>query len=157
MTALPALKLDPPMLRDHAEVTRGLEDRHRRVYALIISNPQGLTREQLAERSGLGDRQARKTVEELRIVAACIPHKTLGALVIGFDPDQQVYTYAKSREQADAIMAYQASRVRQMVAALDAQEAAARAAFGESKASREVQDVLFDARAVLNARSPWRA
>lgn len=157
MTALPALQLDPPHLRDHGDVTVGLEDRHRRVYALIVGHPHGLTREQLAERSGLGDRQARKTVEELRIVAACIPHKTLGALVIGFDPDQQVYTYAKSREQADAIMAYQASRVRQMVAALDAQEAAARAAFGESKASREVQDVLFDARAVLNARSPWRA
>jgi len=39
----------------------------------------------------------------------------------------------------------------------DAEPHEARAAFGESKASREVQDVLFDARAVLKARSPWRA
>jgi len=156
MTALPALKLDPPQLRDHADVTRGMEDRHRRVYALLIGHPHGLTREQLAERSGLGDRQARKTVEELRIVAACIPHKTLGCLVIGFDPDQQIYTYAKSRAQADAIMRFHASYARKIIAALDAQEAAARAAFGESE-SREVQEVLFDGRAVLRAHSPWRA
>lgn len=157
MTALPALQPDPAMLRDHAEVTRGMTDDHRRVYALIVNAPHGLTREQLAKASGLSDRRVRQVVEELRIVAACIPHKTLGPLVIGFHPGTQTYRRAQSREEADAIMAYQASRVRAMVAALEAQEAAARAAFGESKASREVQDVLFDARAFLNARSPWRA
>ena len=157
MTALPALQPDPSMLRDHAEVTRGMTDAHRNVYRLLVTHPNGLTRDELAARSGLDDRKVRAIVEELRVVAALVPHPRMGPLVIGFDPDQQVYTYAKSREQADAIMAYHASRVRAMVAALEAQEAAARAAFGESKASREVQDVLFDARAFLNARSPWRA
>lgn len=157
MTALPALKLDPPMLRDHAEVTRGMTDDHRRVYTLLVNAPHGLTREQLASRSGLSDRRARQVVEELRVVAAVIPNPVKGhGLVIGFDPDQQVYKVAANRAEADAIMAYHASRVRKMLAALDAQEEAAREAFGESPASRAVQEVLFDGRAVLKSRSAWR-
>lgn len=157
MTALPALKLDPPALRDHGDVTTGMTDDHRRVYTLLVNAPHGLTREQLASRSGLSDRRARQVVEELRVVAAVIPNPAKGhGLVIGFDPDQQVYKVAANRAEADAIMAYHASRVRKMLAALDAQEEAAREAFGESPASRAVQEVLFDGMTVLKSRSAWR-
>lgn len=157
MTALPGLKLDQPQLRTDADVTRGLTDDHRRVYALLVGNPHGLTRDQLASRSGLSDRAARKIVEDLRVVAAVLPNPRTGqGLVLGFEPDQQVYKVAQNRAEADAIMSYHASRVRKMLAALDAQEAAASAAFGQSKASRQVQELLFDAKSVLRGRTDWR-
>lgn len=157
MTALPALKLDPPALRDDAsDVTRGMTDAHRNVYRLLVTHPNGLTRDQLAARSGLDDRKVRAIVEELRVVAALVPHPRMGPLVIGFDPDQRVYTYAKSRAQADAMLDQHAKRIRALAVALDAQAQAARESFGESEADTAVQEVLFDASQALGARRTWR-
>src|SRR5690606_93766 len=122
VTALPALKLDPPALRDEVgDVTRGMTDAHPNIYRLLVTHPNGLTRDQLAARSGLDDRKVRSVIEELRVVAALVPHPRMSPLVIGFDPDQRVYTHAKSRAQADAMLAQHAKRIRALSVAWDAQ------------------------------------
>lgn len=154
MTAVPAARLSAPILRDeHEEVLRGVSDDHRRVYALLIQAPHGLTREQLVSATGMPDRRMRQVVEELRVIAAVVPHPKRGPLVLGFDPETQVYCVARSREQADAVMRYQASRVRRMAAALEAQARAADEAFGPSSEGRAMQGMLFDAQRVMQA---WR-
>lgn len=102
-------------------------DDHRRVCDLIVNQfPWGLSRDELAARSGLGDRKMRAVLEDLRIIAATKPHPRLGPLVLGFDPEPERYVFARTREQAARIMAYQSSRVVSIAAALRAQEAAAR-------------------------------
>lgn len=149
-----AALMSPPVLRDEqTETLRGVSDDHRKVYALLVAAEHGMTRDQLAAATGLPDRRMRQVVEELRIIAAVTRHPRLGPLVLGFDPETQVYTVAKRREQADAIIAYHASRIRRMAAALEAQTRAADETFGQSEESRAVQGMLFDVRQVLSA---WR-
>src|SRR5690554_6725944 len=94
---------------------------HRKVYDLLTNkHPHGLTREDLAAHSGLSDRTMRKTIEELRTIAA---NGTLGKpTVIGYDPERGVYAAAQSREQAERITAYYRSYVHPMLEALRAQE-----------------------------------
>lgn len=102
-------------------------DDHRRVYDLIVNqHPNGLSRDDLAAKSGLGDRKMRAVLEDLRIIAATKPHPRFGPLVLGFDPESERYVFARTREQAARIMAYQSSRVVSIAAALRAQEAAAK-------------------------------
>ena len=130
----------------------GLTDVHRRAYDLLVNrHPNGLTRDALALHLGLEDRAARKIVEALRHVAAVNPHPQLGPLILGFDPQLQVYTYAKDRDQADRILAYQFSRVRSMVTALLAQVDVARDEFGERTIPPAYQEDLFRTEKVMRA------
>lgn len=102
-------------------------DDHRLVYDLIVNqHPNGLTRDELATKSGLGDRRMRQIIEDLRIIAATKPHPRLGPLVLGFDPGTERYCFARDAQTAARIMSYQSSRVVSIAAALRAQEAAAR-------------------------------
>lgn len=132
--------------------TTGLTDDHRRVYDLLVNrHKDGLTRDQLTMRTGLDDRTARGIIEDLRTIAAINPHPDLGPVILGFDPQHGVYTYAKDRHQADRILAYQFTRVRSLVAPLLAQLDAARDAFGETTAPPAYQEDLFRTQRVMRA------
>lgn len=129
-------------------------DAHRKVYDLLVNkHPQtGLSREELAELSGLGDRQMRRVLEELRVIAAQKPHPRLGYIIIGYDDQLGVYTYAKTRQQASRMMREYTARLRTMHRIVSAMAAAADAQFGGDDGT--VQDALFEAQKALDTR-PW--
>ena len=129
-------------------------DDHRRVYDLIVNkHPHGLTRDELAAKSGLSDRKMRAIIEDLRVIAATKPHPRLGPLVVGFDPQTERYCYAKTSEEAARIMAYQASRVTSIAAALRAQQAAAQH-LGHATPTA-TQDALLVIENTANQRGAW--
>lgn len=128
-------------------------DAHRRVYDLLVNkHPHGLTRDDLATHSGLGDRQMRKVVEELRTIAATTIHPRLGRpVVIGFDPELERYVAAQDARQARRVMNYYAKRLRPMADSLQAQAAAAKHL---QAVDDTTQDALFQAQKALDTR-PW--
>ena len=130
-------------------------DRHRLVYHLLVNeHPEGLTREDLARKAGLGDRQLRSIIEDLRSIAAITVYPRLGRpVVLGFDPELTRYAAAQDGEQALRIMRYQASRLRPMARALALQRKAAEAY--PAPADADVQEALFEAGQALGA-SDWR-
>lgn len=121
-------------------------DAHRRVYDLLTNkHPHGLTREDLAAHSGLPDRAMRKTIEELRTIAA---NGQLGRpTVIGYDPETGVYAAAQNKTQAERITNYYRSYVHPMLEALRAQERA----INHYKTEAE-QEALFAAPKRLDTR-----
>lgn len=128
-------------------------DDHRKVYRLLVNDyPGGVTREHLARLTGFSDRKVRKIIEDLRIIAVQKPHPTLGKLVIGYDDTLNVYTYAKTKEQADRMMREYVSRLRTMHRTLSALAEGAKA-FGGADGS--VQEALFEAERTLNTRGAW--
>lgn len=130
-------------------------DRHRVVYHLLVNeHPQGLTREALARKAGIGDRQLRQIIEDLRIIAAVHPNPRLGRpVIIGFDPEVTRYVAAQDAQQAQRIMRYQASRLQPMARALAVQRRAA-AAYGALE-DDVVQSALFDSTQALDPKK-WR-
>ena len=128
----------------------GTSDRVRDAYRLLVyTHPTGMTRMDFALALKLDDRAARKVMEELRILAARNPHPDLGALIIGFDPEQQVYTYAKDAEQAKRIIRFETSYVTTQLAGILAQTDAYREAYGAFPADLGVsQEDLFGLRRV---------
>ena len=103
-------------------------DTHRRVYKLLLDNPHGFTREELARRMNLGDRSMRKVIEEVRTFAATSENRSLGRpVVIGFDPEVERYVAAQDAETADRVVAYYSARLKPMLQTVRVQEQAARA------------------------------
>ena len=129
----------------------GVNDRVRDAYRLLVyTHPTGMTRIDLALALKLEDRPTRKTVEELKPLAARHPHPDLGALIIGFDPELQVYTYAKDPEQARRIIAFETSYVRAQLAGILAQVDAFKETYGvEPTGDGVTQEDLFGARRVM--------
>ena len=126
---------------------------HRKVYRLLVYDyPGGITRDHLRRLTGFGDRKLRKLIEDVRIIAVQYPHPKLGKLVIGYDDTLNVYTYAKTKEQADRMMREYVSRLRTMHRTLAFLADAAKA-FGGDDGS--VQEVLFEAERTLNTRGAW--
>lgn len=119
---------------------------HRKVHDLLTRHYQnGLPRDELARLSGLGDRAMRKTVEELRTLAA---NGHMGPpAVIGYDPETGVYAAAKDKTQAERITAYYRSYVSPMLEALRAQERAI-----DHYRQEAEQDALFAAPKKLDTR-----
>lgn len=128
-------------------------DAHRGVYDLLVNkHPHGLTRDDLATHSGLGDRTMRRVLEELRIIAAEKPHPQHGPIVLGYDPVLGVYTFGKSREQRERMYHYHRERVFPILAALKAQAAAIE--YHDKASDPGLQDALFQAQKALDTR-PW--
>lgn len=126
-------------------------DDHRRIYRLLVQqHPDGLTREELAAHSGFSDRKCRKLLEDLRIIAAEKPHPRHGPLVMGYDPEQGVYTFGKTREQRKRMLQYYAARLSPIVTALAAQRRAAE--HHDQQSEPTVQDALFQAGKALDTR-----
>lgn len=137
---------------------------HRKAYEVIVARPQGVTRHQLvcgifpdaaqldpnSKEYETFDRRARGLLEEVRTLAATHPHSELGPLVIGFDPAERVYTYAKSVEQADRIMASQESRIKSIASAWRAQQKAA------EHLGRRAPPVVQDALLTIERPKNWR-
>ena len=129
-------------------------DAHRKVYDLLVNKHArtGLSREELAEQSGLSDRAMRRVLEELRVIAATKIHPRLGRpVVIGFDPQAERYVAAQDAAQARRVMAYYAARLRPMADSLQAQAAAAKHL---QAVDDTTQDALFKAQKALDTR-PW--
>ena len=129
-------------------------DAHRRVYDLLVNkHPQtGLSREELAEQSGLSDRTMRRFLEDLRVIAATKIHPRLGRpVVIGFDPQTERYVAAQDAAQARRVTSYYAKRLQPMAEALQAQAAAAKHL---QAVDDTTQDALFQAQKALDTR-PW--
>lgn len=126
---------------------------HRRVYDLLVNKHgrTGLSRDELARLSGLGDRKMRSILEDLRTIAAEKPHPKLGPLVLGYDPELNVYTYGKTARQRARIMGYYAARLQPIAKALAAQ---AKAAEWHGQREEPVQDALFQAERTLG-RGAW--
>lgn len=126
-------------------------DDHRRVYSLLVHHhPDGLTRDELAAKSGYSDRKVRKLLEDLRIIAAEKPHPQHGPLVLGYDPVLGVYTFGKSREQRERMYHYHRERVFPILAALKAQAAAIE--YHDKASDPGLQDALFKAQKALDTR-----
>lgn len=140
---------------DPAAVLAGATEDHRSVYRVLFENPDGVSREQLATRTGIPDRKLRDVIEELRVLAAVRPHPERGPLIVGFDTTTNTYCFARDREQAERILAYQASRIESMARALYHQARAAKGAFG-SEGAPGVQTALFGADESLKAYRHWR-
>lgn len=127
-------------------------DAHRRVYDLPVNKHSrtGLSRDELAERSGLSDRAMRKVLEELRVIAATKVHPQLGRpVVIGFDPESERYVAAQDAAQARRVTSYYAKRLQPMAEALQAQAAAAKHL---QAVDDTTQDALFQAGKALDTR-----
>ena len=128
-------------------------DAHRLIYRLLVTeHPDGLTREELAARSGFSDRKCRKLLEDLRIIAAEKPHPRHGPIVMGFDPELGRYTFGKDKAQRERMLAYYAARLSPIATALAAQRKAAE--HHDQQAEPAVQDALFAAEKALN-RGAW--
>lgn len=129
----------------------GLTDAHRRVYDLLVNkhHESGLDRDALRMMAGLDDRALRKVIEDLRPVAALNPHPRYGAVVLGFDPQREVYCAATSSDMADRLLRYQMSRVEALLGPLLVQVDAARASFGDTHEQLVVQERLLDAKPLL--------
>lgn len=122
-------------------------DAHRKVHDLLTKHHAhtGLSRDELATKSGLPDRTMRKVIEELRTLAA---NGHMGApSVIGYDPETGKYAAARDKAQAERITAYYRSYVHPMLEALRAQERAIDHYRREAE-----QGALFDAPKKLDTR-----
>lgn len=122
-------------------------DAHRKVHDLLTKHyaHTGLSRDELASKSGLPDRTMRKVIEELRTLAA---NGHLGApSVIGYDPETGKYAAAQTKAQAERITNYYRSYVHPMLEALRAQERAIAHYRQEAE-----QAALFDAPKRLDRR-----
>lgn len=105
----------------------------RAAYHLLVNeHAEGLSRVALALALKTDDRSARDAVNGCRVLAAERPHPTTGQVwIIGFDPETSRYVAARDPYQARRIIAYQESRVRDIVQALDAQKTAFERTFGQ--------------------------
>lgn len=121
-------------------------DAHRKVHDLLTRHYQnGLSRDELAAKSGLPDRTMRRVIEELRTLAA---NGSMGEpAVIGYDPQTGKYAAARDKAQAERITAYYRSYVHPMLEALRAQERAIDHYRREAE-----QGALFDAPKKLDTR-----
>lgn len=94
-------------------------------HLLVNAHPEGLSRAALALALKTDDRSARDAVNGCRVLAAERPHPTTGQVwIIGFDPETGRYVAARDPYQARRVIAYQESRVKDIVQALDAQKVA---------------------------------
>ncbi len=91
----------------------------RAAYHLLVNKrPEGLSRIALAQALKTDDRIARDAVNGCRVLAATNPKKDGSVYIIGFDPEEKVYVAARDPYQARRIIAYQESRVKDIVQAL---------------------------------------
>ena len=110
----------------------------RRVYTLLVDeHKDGLTRMALAKALGTDDRSARDAVNSCRHLAAANPRSDGRTFIIGFDPETSRYCAAQDPYQARRIIAYQESRVKDIVQALEAQKASFERSFRQSYQSSE--------------------
>lgn len=141
---------------DPASAVAGATPDHRSVYLALLARRDGIGRDELSTITGIPDRRLREIVEELRVIAAVRPHPQRGALIVGFDTHTNRYVFATDREQAERLLAYQASRISSMAMALYHQSQAAIEAFGGDGRAPGVQGALFAADESLKAYRRWR-